>query len=235
MDDKELYDILNRYAESTKNDKELALSKFKRQQKPARKVHKIDGPRVSFASAMCVVCLILCIVLPLNMPQNPQKVDPSFCSDGSYIVNSEGQNTQVLDDKFHIFAHYPNPTFPTIVPDKYFEVFTVRLSNNREEPIGAYIGYGCLDMDEGGSDFFIDINVTILSKPHCYPKHKNFDKLPNTQQWQDYQIRYAIKFNDQLQQYETSVYFADGAYNYFIDASSSEQKDVIDFLNQYYA
>lgn len=235
MDDKELYDILNGYAESTKNDKVVAFSKFNRQPKPARKVRKIDSPHIAFVSAMCVVCLILCIILPLNMPQNPEKIDPGFCSDGEYILNAEGQNTQVLDDKFNLFAHYPNPTFPTSMPDKYFEVLSVRSSNNREVVIGAYIGYGCLDMNESGSDFFIDINVTILSKPHCYPKHKNFGKLPNVQQWQDYQIRYAIKFNDLLQQYETSVYFADGAYNYFIDASCSEEMDIIDFLNQYYA
>ncbi len=239
MDDRELDNILKNYAESTRNDKDVALKRLKRQPKTDRAIFKRIHLRNAFAMAMCVACIVLCVVLPIalsNTQTEGPEVEMSYCDDEDFYISKEGHTPQILDEKYKMYAHYPNPMHPDFVNNIYYEVVSLRPKHFNENWIGATIGFGGYVLQDGDfCTFSVDVELTILTKPLCFWDHRNYAKMSNIEQWKGYEVRYEKGRTQGLGLYELRIYFTDDKYGYFVKAESTEDMSVIEFLDQYYA
>lgn len=108
MDNKELYEILQEYADDVKAEKESAFKKLNEQPKEdVKQSRKRFKPQYAFAIAMCMVVVVLCIALPIALTDKPHGyVEPTYCSSGEIIFGFEGNSLADIE-KHHIDAYYP--------------------------------------------------------------------------------------------------------------------------------
>lgn len=225
MDDKELYEILQKYSKDIKSEKESAFKKLNEQHKvvvkPSRKRFK---PQYAFAIAMCMIVIVLCIALPITLTENSQEVvAPTYCTSGEIIYNQEN-NLTVLIDKYHIDAYYPT----YVISAEEMSICSIQ-SNVDASLHGALIGYVVEENDEVTS-----IEVVIVPKTHILQTYEDYFSLQNQLKWKDYDIKYFKEYNEETLMNDMKIYFADGKYDYFITVESDEEMDTSDLLNLLY-
>lgn len=205
MNDKELYDILYKYAEATKTDKDTAFKKLDMQPKPQKnaKVHsKAFKPLIAFAVAMSIVAIVLCVTLPLTLPNKEAPNDPApiYCESGDIGYNQE-QDIQYLKEHFGIDANYP-----TLAPDAVLSMF----SETYENLHGASLEYVLED------DMILFVDLTIVPKSFILQIYEHYFNLPDKEQWGDITLNYQRTLNKDSELYEMEVYYTDNNYDYFV-------------------
>lgn len=228
MEDKELYEILQDYADATRGDKDEDLKKLHEKQREQEAVERTKSkkrfkPQYVFAVAMCMIVIGLCISLPIALTDNTQKPIPGYCSTGEIALNNEG-SIDVLVNKYHIYADYPTYTTD---PDC---MAVCSLSSYSDCSLhGAFLGYVIED------DNLIMIEVTIIPKPHILYTYEKYFALPNKSDWNGREIRFINKPNKDTKMYDIQVYFEDDNYDYFVKAECLFEEDVFDILNLLYS
>lgn len=228
MEDKELYEILQDYADATRGDKDEDLKKLHEKQREQEAVEHIKTkkrfkPQYVFAVVMCMIVIVLCISLPIALTDNPQEKTPTYCGIGDFSIKYEG-SIEVLVDKYHIYADYPTYTTD---PDC---MAICSISSNSDCSLhGAFLGYVIED------DNLISIEVTIIPKPHILYTYEKYFALPNKSDWNGREIRFINKLNKYTEMFDIQVYFEDDNYDYFVKAECLLEEDVFDILNLLYS
>lgn len=222
MDNKELDEILQRYAESTRNDKDVAFKKLNEKPIEEKRSNKRLKPRYIFATAICAIIIVLCIILPITLKDDsPQNSGPRYCLSIDIVYNQENSFSD-LTEKCGSGAFYP-----TCVAE---EVLFESISSLSDSSLhGAYIGYIIED------DIIIFADVNIIPKTHILEKYEEYFTLPDQEQWKSYSLKVKKAFNEETQLYDMQIYFADAEYDYFIFASSEEEMAAEQLLNILYA
>ncbi len=223
MDDKKLYELLQKYAESTRNDRQVAFKKLNASPKEAeRPTQKKFKPIYAFAIAMSLVVIVLCITLPLTLTGKQDNiVSPRYCQSADIGYNQE-TSIDVLKEQYGIVAIYPNYTASSVV-----SIFSYTDSNLR----GALLGYVKED------DFILFVDLAIVPKNYILDIYENYFTFPDVQQWEDLALKYQQSLNSDTMFYDMKIYFADSKYDYFVSASSEQDLDVtyiMDILYKYY-
>ena len=225
MDDKELYEILQKYSEDIKSEKESAFKKLNEQHKgvvkPSRKRFKFQ---YAFAIAMCMIVIVLCIALPITLTENSQEVvAPTYCTSGEIIYNQE-DNLTVLIDKYHIDAYYPT----YVISAEEMSICSIQ-SKTDASLHGALISYVIEDNDE-----LISIDVAIVPKTHILQSYEKYFSMQDKSKWNGYDVKSFKEYNEETLMYEMQLYFTDGKYDYFIAVDSDMEIETLDLLNLLY-
>lgn len=228
MEDKELYEILQDYADATRGDKEEDLKKLHEKQREQEEVKntkttKRFKPQYIFAATVCVIVIVLCISLPIALTDNPQEVNSTYCTSDVISLNNEG-SIDVLVNKYHIYANYP--TYTT-TPDCMAVCSISSYIDSRLH--GAFLGYVIED------DNLIFIEIAIVPKTHILQTYEKYFSLPNKSNWNGREIRFIKKLNKDTQMFDIQVYFEDDTYDYFVKVESEFEEDVFDILNLLYS
>lgn len=212
MDDKELYDMLYSYAESTRTDMDIAFAKlYKIQDEEIRKAklrakrRRILKPIFAVVSFICIVGIVLGITLPITLNNNPQTGNQTF------YCNNEDIVYELNSDLNYIISTY---SFNAKIPQ--IENANVDLigSNTYSDFHGAQISY---NISEGISVF---VKLIILPKQYILDIYNDYFTMQSESQWGDYQIRSSNSINEDTFISTLKLYFTDGKYDYFIDAES---------------
>lgn len=226
MDNKELYEILQEYADDVKAEKESAFKKLNEQPKEdVKQSRKRFKPQYAFAIAMCMVVVVLCIALPIALTDKPHGyVEPTYCSSGEIIFGFEGNSLADIE-KYHIDAYYP-----TLVTDKENMAVCSILSDKDTSLHGIQIGY-VLEEDEDEMTF---IELAIVPKTHILQIYEDYFDLQEKIKWNKYDVKYFRALNQGTLMYDMQIYFTDGKYDYFITVESDEEMDTSVLLNLLY-
>ncbi len=228
MDDKELYETLEKYAESTRSDKSVAFKKLN--EKPKGEVGRSRRrfkPQYLFAAAACMVVVVLCITLPLTLTDKstdkPQGEEPTYCSDGELALNQE-ESIDVLKNVYGIYAFYP-----TLDPiSNYLAVCSIS-SYSDSTLHGALLGYSIL------GDIFTFIDVAIIPKTHTVQIYEDYFKLTNVQQWRGFELKYQEELNADTELYDIKIYFSDEKYDYFVAVNNEVPTDAAAIMDILYS
>ncbi len=225
MDDKELYEILQKYANDTKGEKESAFKKLN--EKPQEEVmhsHKKFKPKYAFAVAMCMIVIVLCIALPITLTDKPQDVvEPTYCESGEIVYKLEDSLSSVIDN-YHINAYYP--TFVTNTED--VTVGSI-LSKNDASLHGVKLSF-VIEKDEELT--FVDF--IVIPKTHIIQTYEDYFSLQNKLKWKEYDIKFFNVYDEETLMNEMKIYFTDGKYDYFIAVESDEGIEPVDILDILY-
>ncbi len=228
MEDKELYEILQKYAEETRGDKDEELKKLhekQREQEEVRntKTKKRFKPQYIFATALCIIAIVLCIALPITLTGNPQDAKSTYCNSGDLSYNNEG-SIDALVNKYHIYADYP-----TYTTDKD-SMAVLSISSYSDSGLhGAFLSY----VIEEDALMFIDL--AIVPKTHILQPYEDYFAMPNKSNWNEQEIRFINKLNEETQMFCMQIYFTEGKYDYFVKIESDCEIDAVDMLNLLYS
>lgn len=220
MEDKELYEILKKYAESTRSDKEVAFKKLN--EKPKEEVkqctQKKFKPRYAFAIAMSLIVIVLCVTLPITLTDKPQDMAPTFCETAEIFYNGE-QSIDVLKNNYNIDAYYPS----------YTEDAVLSISSRKDSSLrGAFLGYSI-------EENIVFIDFVIIPKTHILQMYEDYFDLPNVQQWDEYEIKSLKEYNAETERYDLQIYFSDSKYDYFVTANSDSEVGATELLDILYS
>lgn len=218
MTDKELDEILQKYAESTRNSKEVAFKKLNEKPVPERKHTKKFKPQHIFAVAVCVVVLVLTITLPLTL------VNKSSGNSLTYFDNSEltykgVENVSILKNEYNINAYYPMSK----------EISADLISSKNNILRGATINYVFT------GNYLTLIELSIIPNNCRIKTYEKFFELNSKQQWKEYEIRSYKEYNEKNRTYDYKVYFTDGTYDYFVTGNTTSDIDATELLDILYA
>ena len=219
MDNKELDEVLQRYAESTRNDKDVAFKKLNEMPKEDYRPKKILKPRYIFASAICAIVIVLCIVLPITLTtdETPHDNGPRYCQSIDIVYNQENSLSGLIEGAY----------CPTNVIDG---MSIMSITSSTDSTLhGARLSFYIFE------EVIVDINFAIVPKTHILQTYENYFNLPNQEQWEEYIIKFNKSFNAEIETYDMCIYFADSKYDYFISASSDEELGASELLNMLYA
>lgn len=229
MDDKELNEILNKYAESEKGNMEVAFAKLNAKPKEERRARKRMKPRYIFATAMmCAIVLVLCITLPITLTGNsdpdssnftPQPVEPTYFDeiDLDYTVED---SLSFLKNAYGIDAKFPNREAETIKSIS---------SSKDSEMKGALLDYLICE------DYEVDIRLHIIPKMYIINIFESYFTLMNEVSWGEYTVKYSKVVDDKSDETEMKAYFTDGKYDYFITADIDSDIGASELLDILYA
>ena len=225
MDDKELYEILQKYADDVKGEKESALKKLNEQpNEEVKQPHKRFKQQFALAIAMCMIVIVLCIALPITLIDNSQEVVyPTYCSSGEIIYAQEDNLTEFIN-KYEMDAHYPTFTMST----EEMSVCSI-LSKKDASLHGVQISYVIEEDDE-----MIFIDFAIVPRTHILQTYENYFSLQGKLKWNGYDVKSFKEYNEETLMYDMQIYFTDEIYDYFISAESDEEMDTADLLNLLY-
>lgn len=225
MDDKELYEILQKYAGNIKGEKESAFKKLNKQANEDVKLpRKRFKPQYVFAVAMCIIVIVLCIALPITLIDNSSNViEPTYCESNDITYSLENNLSEIIN-KYHIDAYYP-----TYLADTEDMMIASILSNKDESLHGVQISYIIEENDE-----MIFIDFAIVPTTHILQTYEDYFSLQNQLKWKDYDIKYFKEYNEETLMYDMQIYFTDGKYDYFINVESDEEMNTSELLNFLY-
>lgn len=86
MNDKEFDEIMHKYVESTKLDKDIAFKKLKNNSESIKKTRMKYNPKIAFAAMLCTIIVVLSITLPLTLIKDNQNV---------YKYNTKSKTLQI--------------------------------------------------------------------------------------------------------------------------------------------
>lgn len=217
MDNKELYEILQDYAESTRNDKDRAFKKLNEQPKQPSRAKNRSKSQIAFASMMCSVILALCIALPITFTtENAAEI--TYCAIEDLIYENE-EDISVFQNQYNINAMYPKREAVLIK-----SISSISDSNFK----GVLLGY--FEFEET----VIDIELAIVPKTYMLQIYESYFEFENSAQWGEYKIIYKTVMNPKTGSYDMKIYFTDGQYDYFITAQSDGEIAPTNLLNILY-
>lgn len=228
MEGKELYEILQKYAEETRGDKDEDLKKLHEKQREQDAVRntrtkKKFKPQYIFATALCMIVIVLCIALPITLTDNTQEVKPTYCNNGDISYNNEG-SIDILLNEYHIYADYP-----TYITDNDSMSICSISSYSDSKLHGALLGYVIEE------DVLMFIDLAIVPKTHILQPYEDYFAMPNKSNWKEREIRFINELNEETQMYCMQIYFSEGKYDYFVKVESDCEIDAIDILNLLYS
>lgn len=225
MDDKELYEILQKYADDVKVEKESALKKLnEKTQEEVKHFRKRFKPQYAFAVAMCMIVIVLCIALPITLTDNSQNVtEPTYCESNDITYRLEDNLSDIIS-KYHMEAYYPS----FVTNSENMVIYSI-LSTKDASLHGIQIGYVIEEDDE-----MTFIDIAIVPKTHILQIYENYFSLQDKLKWNGYDVIFFKEFDEETLMYDTQIYFTDGKYDYFIDVESDEEIDTPDLLNILY-
>lgn len=217
MDNKELYEILQDYAESTRNDKDRAFKKLNEQPKQPSRAKSRSKSQIIFASMMCSVILALCIALPITFTtENAAEI--TYCAIEDLVYEDE-VDIAIFQNQYNLNAMYPKR-----------EAVLIRSISSISDPNFKCALLGYFEFVE----VMIDIDLTIVPKTHILQVYEKYFKLENSVQWEEYKIIYETVMNPKTGSYDMKIYFTDGSYDYFITAQSDGEIAPTNLLNILY-
>ena len=225
MEDKELYEILQKYADDTRGNKDTAFKKLnQKSQEEVKLSRKRFKPQYIFAMAVCVIAIVLSIALPITLKDKPQGVaEPIYCTVTEIEYRVEDSISTIID-KYNINAYYP-----TYVIDADSMAILSIISNKEDSLHGVRISY-VLEEEQ-----LIFIDLTIIPKTHILRQYEKYPSLQEQQKWQEYDIRFFVEYNSRRKMYDMKIYFTDNnGYDYFVDVESDEEIEATDILNILY-
>lgn len=221
MDDKELYEILKKYAEDTKCEKESAFEKLREEsQEEVRRPRKRFKPRYVFAAAICVIVIVLCIALPITLIDKPQDaIEPTYCESIDIEYRME-DSLSVVVNNYHINALFPSNDADSVVS----------ISSKIDSSLhGVQLGYV---IEKNGMIF---IELTIIPKTHILRSYENYISLQNELKWEIYNIKFSKEYDEETLMNNMKIYFNDGKYDYFIAVESDEEIEPTNILDILYS
>jgi len=228
MEDKELYEILHKYAEETRGDKDDDLKKLhekQRLQEESRtsKTKKKFRPQYIFAVAMCMIVIVLCITLPITLIDKSNVPQQTFCSSEDIAYNIE-DSIDVLVNEYHIYAKYP--TYNTDEDNISISSISSYSDSNLHGALLSYV------VEE---DNLLFIDLAIVPKTHIIESYEDYFEFPNNTNWDGKKVVFIKVYNEETEMFDMQIYFADEKYDYFVTVESDGEMNAIDVLNLLYS
>lgn len=221
MNNKDLKDILENYAEATRNKREVAFKKLNEQPKPAKRTNKRFKPQYCFAVALSAIVIVLCIALPITLTSNPTPGGSAskYCSNEDIMFNME-DNISILINNLNIKALYPTYDISSVSSiSSYSDV----------DFHGALLSF---IIEENGLTF---TDIAIIPNTYVLQMYEDYYKLNNEQIWSNYNLKYIIEYNEFADMFDMKVYFTDGEYDYFITVNSDYEVNPVELFNILYS
>ncbi|MCI8733042.1 MAG: hypothetical protein HFE29_01750 [Clostridia bacterium] len=216
MNDREFDEIMHKYVESTKLDKDIAFKKLKNNSDSIKKTQIKYKPKIAFAAMLCTIIVVLSITLPLTLIKDYQDITKYYGSDDISYSIVEDEN--VLINEYRIRANFPKVKADTV---------NIISSNSDGVLNGAALEYFVYD------EIIFNAEFIAISKNCILQNYDKYFDYTLVQKWNDFELKYFYKFNDNTLFYNVNIYFTDGAYNYFLTVESEEDlqpNEILDFL-----
>jgi len=216
MNDKEFDEIMHKYVESTKLDKDIAFKKLKNNSESIKKTRMKYKPKIAFAAMLCTIIVVLSITLPLTLIKDNQNVAKYYSSED--ITFNIVENENVLVNEYDIKMYFPRV--------KADVVYTI-LSNSDGILNGALLQYYIYNIK------VLNVEFMALSKNCILQKYDSYFNHTDVQKWNNFELKYISLYNTNTFYYNINIYFTDGSYNYFLTVESEEDlqpKEILDFL-----
>lgn len=216
MNDKEFDEIMHKYVESTKLDKDIAFKKLKYNSESIKKTRMKYKPKIAFAAMLCTIIVVLSITLPLTLIKDNQNVAKYYSSED--ITFNIVENENVLVNEYDIKMYFPRV--------KADVVYTI-LSNSDGILNGALLQYYIYNIK------VLNVEFMALSKNCILQKYDSYFNHTDVQKWNNFELKYISLYNTNTFYYNINIYFTDGSYNYFLTVESEEDlqpKEILDFL-----
>lgn len=216
MNDKEFDEIMHKYVESTKLDKDIAFKKLKNNSESIKKTRMKYNPKIAFAAMLCTIIVVLSITLPLTLIKDNQNVAKYYSSED--ITFNIVENENVLVNEYDIKMYFPRV--------KADVVYTI-LSNSDGILNGALLQYYIYNIK------VLNVEFMALSKNCILQKYDSYFNHTDVQKWNNFELKYISLYNTNTFYYNINIYFTDGSYNYFLTVESEEDlqpKEILDFL-----
>ncbi len=216
MNDREFDEIMHKYVESTKLDKDIAFKKLNNNQESIKKTQIKYKSRIAFAAMICTIIIVLSISLPITLINDNKDISKYYSSED--ITFSIVANENVLINEYNIRAY-----FPKVRADVAYTIS----SNSDGFLNGAALEYFVYDDIVFNAKFIAISKYCILQNYDKYFDYSNVDK------WNNFNIQYLTLHNINTFYYNINIYFTDGSYNYFLTVESEEDlqpNEILDFL-----
>lgn len=216
MNDKEFDEIMHKYVESTKLDKNIAFKKLRNNSESIKKTRIKYRPKIAFAAMLCTIIVVLCITLPLTLIKDYEDITKYYGSDDISYSSVEDEN--VLIYEYGIKAY-----FPKVKAD----IVNIISSNSDGFLNGAALEYFVYD------DIVFNAKFISISKNCILQNYDKYFDYSNVIKWNDIELKFFIKYNHNTLYYNINIYFTDGSYNYFLTVESEENlqpNEILDFL-----
>ncbi len=216
MNDKEFDEIMHKYVESTKLDKDIAFKKLKNNSESIKKTRMKYNPKIAFAAMLCTIIVVLSITLPLTLIKDNQNVAKYYSSED--ITFNIVENENVLVNEYEIKMYFPRV--------KADVVYTI-LSNSDGILNGALLQYYIYNIK------VLNVEFMALSKSCILQKYDSYFNHTDVQKWNNFELKYISLYNTNTFYYNINIYFTDGSYNYFLTVESEEDlqpNEILDFL-----
>ncbi len=216
MNDREFDEIMHKYVESTTLDKDIAFKKLNNNKKSIKKTQIKYKSKIAFAAMICTIIIVLSISLPITLIKDNKDISKYYSSDD--ITFSIVENENVLINEYNVKAYLPKA--------KADGVYAIS-SNSDGILNGAVLHFYVFDIKVFNVEFIAISKNCILQN---YDKYFDYTLV---QKWNDFELKYFYKFNDNTLFYNVNIYFTDGSYNYFLTVESEEDlqpNEILDFL-----
>lgn len=216
MNDREFDEIMHKYVESTKLDKDIAFKKLKNNSESIKKAQIKYKPKIAFAVMLCTIIVVLSITLPLTLIKDYEDITKYYSSNDVSYSNVEDEN--VLINDYGIKAY-----FPKVKAD----IVNIISSNLDGILDGAVLQYYIYDIN------IFNVELIMLSKNCILQKYDKYFDYTVVQKWNNFELKYISLYNTNTFYYNINIYFTDGSYNYFLTVESEEDlqpNEILDFL-----
>ena len=217
MNDKEFDEIMQKYVESTRPNKDIALKKLNQKPDSEKRTHKKLKPQFICAAVMCSIILALCIALPITL------IDSTSNGLRHYSVEDVSfkivENIDVVKNEYGITVKYP-----TVKPDVVYSVST----NEDNFVIGVMLELWVFDVKIFNAEF------VAVSKSHILDKYEKFFNFSILQQWSGYTLSSYKTYDFETLYYSKEIYFSDNKYDYFLTIQSEEDLQVTEIMDILY-
>lgn len=216
MNDREFDEIMHKYVESTKLDKDIAFKKLKNNSESIKKTQIKYKPKIAFAVMLCTIIVVLSITLPLTLIKDYEDITKYYSSNDVSYSNVEDEN--VLINDYGIKAYFPK-----------FKADIVNIISSNLDGIldGAVLQYYIYDIN------IFNVELVMLSKNCILQKYDKYFDYTVVQKWNNFELKYISLYNTNTFYYNINIYFTDGSYNYFLTVESEEDlqpNEILDFL-----
>ena len=171
MNDREFNEIMQKYVQSTRPNKDIALKKLNQMPESNNRPRKRIKPQFICAAVMCSIILVLCIALPVTLIDNSPARSVYYGIDDTSLNMVE--SIDVLKNEFRVDAKYPN-----VNADVVYSVS----SNKSNLIIGALLEFWVFDVKVFNAEF------VVVPKSYILEKYENYFDSSVSQQWDEYII-----------------------------------------------
>lgn len=216
MNDREFDEIMHKYVESTKLDKDIAFKKLNNHKESIEKTQIKYKSKIAFAAMICTIIIVLSISLPISLINDNNDISKYYSSDD--ITFSIVENENVLVNEYNIKAYLPKAKADVVYA----------ISSNSDGILnGAVLHFYIFDIK------VFNVEFIAISKNCILQNYDKYFDYTTVQKWNDFNLRYLISYDIDTQYYIIKFYFTDGAYNYFLTVESEEDlqpNEILDFL-----